>query len=346
MATFTGTLNQNEIFSALYNMIISQEVFGDNIKGDDLVSKARVDGSLFGDQKLYYATDVLSSSAWGNDAEASNLLNTDRPAAPSCQAIVLDVFRQIRLTVDNYMSKRAFSDENSFAQFNSVMLGWLSDTKKVYDGTTYNAYVGTAVGNATRSQETITLTGVTRPRGLVIAEGIANLITDMSDYTTDFNDYGYLRRYSAEEIKIVWNSKYVNEVRNIDASLVFHNDELKKTFAGEVLNKRYFGAVNSAATTGDGSTVRSLVEQVIGTNHYFAGDLIKTTDTAPAGTSYTEDDKIICKVLVKYPPYMSAFEVGTSFFNPRALLENHYLTFGHNTIEYLEAYPMIEVKEV
>jgi hypothetical protein len=43
---------------------------------------------------------------------------------------------------------------------------------------------------------------------------------------------------------------------------------------------------------------------------------------------------------------MSAFEVGTSFFNPKSLTENHYLTFGHNTIEYLENYPFITVKAV
>ena len=107
MATFNGTLRSNEIFSALYNMIISQEVFADNIKGSDLVDQARVDGGLYGDTKLYYSTDALASAAWGNDAEAANLLDIARPEAPKCQAIVLDVFRQISLTVDNYLSKRA-----------------------------------------------------------------------------------------------------------------------------------------------------------------------------------------------------------------------------------------------
>lgn len=64
MANFTGQLRSNEIFSALYNMIISQEVFADNIKGtfSELVDMARVDGSLYGDQKLYYASDALKSS--------------------------------------------------------------------------------------------------------------------------------------------------------------------------------------------------------------------------------------------------------------------------------------------
>ena len=63
-----------------------------------------------------------------------------------------------------------------------------------------------------------------------------------------------------------------------------------------------------------------------------------------AGEGYAEDALVICKVLVKLPPYMSAFEVGTSFFNPKSLTENHYLTFGHNTLEYLKNYPFITVK--
>ena len=109
MPAFTGQLNANEIFAALYNMIISQEVRADNIAGtySSLVDKARVDGSLYGDTKLYYSTDVLKSAPWGNDAEAANLLALHRPEAPKCQAIHLDQFRQICLTVDNYLSKRA-----------------------------------------------------------------------------------------------------------------------------------------------------------------------------------------------------------------------------------------------
>ena len=97
------TLNPNEIFATIANMIISQEVFADNLgKHQALVDKARVDGGLFGDKKLYYATDVLKSHVWGADNEASNLLSLDRPADPSVQDITLDKFRQIRLTVDNY----------------------------------------------------------------------------------------------------------------------------------------------------------------------------------------------------------------------------------------------------
>ena len=89
-------------------MIISQQVFADNFgKHQTLVDKARVDGSLFGDRKLYYSVNALKTNAWAKDAEASNLLSLDRPADPKVQAIVLDTFRQIRLTLDNYLTKRA-----------------------------------------------------------------------------------------------------------------------------------------------------------------------------------------------------------------------------------------------
>ena len=95
------TLTANEIYESLANMIISQEIFADNLgEHQTLVDEARVDGGMYGDTKLYYATDVLKSHAWGNDAEAANLLDLDRAEDPEVQAIKLDQFRQIRLTVD------------------------------------------------------------------------------------------------------------------------------------------------------------------------------------------------------------------------------------------------------
>ena len=83
--------------------------------------------------------------------------------------------------------------------------------------------------------------------------------------------------------------------------------------------------------------------------HLFAGDII------PAGVlladggsiiypSYKEDSSIAFKIVHKQSiPYMSAFEVGTSFFNPRSLTENHYLTWGYSKPDYLANYPFITI---
>lgn len=351
MAAFTGRLNSNEIFSALYNMIISQQVFSDNVDGASsaLLNDARVDGSLYGDTKLYYATDVLQSYDWGNDSEAANLLNLYRPADPSCQAITLDTFRQIPVTVDQYLSKRAWGTEGAFGQFNSVTLGWIRDTKKVYDLTTYNCFIGTSVSAVGDQTQTVTLAASgtidnNRLRATTIAQTIADILDAMSDVSRDYNDYQYLRAWSKDSIKVIFNKKYLNEITKVDLPTIFHKDFVDK-LNDYSLNARYFGAVNAAATAGDGSTIRSLIEQDIGSNHYFAGDLIDANDTAPAGTSYTEDSKVICKFVVKLPPFMSAFETATDFFNPKSLTDTHYLTWGHNTLEYLKNYPMVTLSE-
>ena len=169
------TLNSNEIFASLSNMIISIETFADNIKGSDLVDKARVDGTLYGDTKLYYSTDVLESHEWGADSEATNLLALARPKAPEQQAIVFDIFRQIRLTVDYYLTKRAFFKEGSFSEFQSVMLSWIRNTKKVYDGTLYNAFVGTVRGSSNKATKSIDLDADSNSAGENIALGMANL---------------------------------------------------------------------------------------------------------------------------------------------------------------------------
>lgn len=375
---YAGRLNANEIFASIFNMIISQQVFADNIKDtkSSLVDAARVDGSMYGDTKLYYATDVLRSYAWGGDAEAANLLALDRPEDPKCQAITLDVFRQIRLTVDNYLTKRAWSTENAFNEFNSVMLGWIRDTKKVYDSTTYNAFIGTyetAEGKQTQTVELPTddtnQEAENRLQAQAIATKVADILVDLEDVSRDYNDYENLRSYSADDFRYVWNAAYVNKIRKLDLPTIFHKDFIDK-FAEYTLPARYFGKIGGAGTEGeviaDGLTIRSLVEQDVTLTtpyvfkgqtissgskfHVFAGDIIPAgvIVATPGGVQvpyYTEDSSIVCKIVHKSAvPYMSGFEAGTSFFNPRSLTENHYLTFAHNTIEALHDKPFITLK--
>lgn len=356
------TLNPNEIFASVANMIISQEVFADNLgKHQSLVDKARVDGGLSGDKKLYYATDALVTHPWGcaygsEQVEASNLLALDRPADPKVQDITLDVFRQIRLTVDNYLSKRAWSTEGAFSQFNSVMLGWMRETKRVYDGTLYNVFIGTtetsvgkqdvqcdiakAVGTATGMEAAVL-------EATEIARCLADLIVKMGDYSRDYNDYRFLRSYADEGIKVIWNSDFINKIKKVDLPTIFHKEGLVDKFEEEVLPARYFGEKKDKAhqaVAGERSVIEKDYSLSGVTTHVFPGDFIPVGVTVNANEAYVEDANVICKVLVKLPPMMSAFEVGTSFFNPRSLTENHYLTFGHNTLQYLKNYPFITVK--
>lgn len=370
---FTGQLNSNEIFSAIFNMIISQQVFADNLSGgmfSNLVNRFKTDGSMYGDSKLFYATDALKSVPWGNDAEAPNLLALDRPSDPECQVITLDQFRQIRLTVDYYLSKRAWGDEGAFNSFTSVALGWIRDTKKVYEITLFNAFVGTVETSEGQQQQEVVLStiqsdasldteGKNRLSAQTIAEAIANVLIEMQDVSRDFNDYGYLRSYNPSELICIWNSKYVNKIRKIDLPTIFNNEGIMDKFEEQVLPARYFGEVNAEGGTTESSntTIRSLIEKDYNTVpmsnpaynkklHIFPGDLLPNSTAYGANETYTNDGDIICKLVHKNSfKFMSAFEVGTSFFNPRSLTENHYLTWGYSNPEYLANYPVVTFHE-
>lgn len=353
MATFTGMLHANEIFGGLFNMIISQHVFGDNIRGtySSLVDKARVDGSLYGDQKLYYATDILRSYEWGDDAEAANLLELNRPNGPECQAIVLDKFRQIRLTIDNYLTKRAWMDKGAFTSFNSIMMGWMRDTKRVFDSTTYNTFIGT--NETSVGKQTMTITPVAGQNdALTMAEALATLLVDLKDVSRDYNDYGYVRSYNESDFVVVWNAKHYNTLKKIDMPVIFHKDGLLGEFKQEVLPARYFGTkVGNTHETftipAEGiNTYRTLVElHLDGVPTLFPGDEIPEGVVVYQDETYMEDSDIAFKVMYKGSvPFMSAFEVGTSFYNARSLTENHYLTWGYNTLEHLKNYPFITAR--
>lgn len=377
---FNGTLKQNEIFSALYNMIISQQVFADNIYDTKatLSDMSRVDGTLYGDTKLYYSTDVLKSFEWTNDAEASNLLKLHRPQAPEVQAITIDKFRMIPVTVDNYLSKRAFSTEGAFGSFNSQILSWIRDTKRVYDSTLFNSFVGThkagleddGKGAAQNVQisipaepEDATEVNVEAYNRLVaqsIATKMADLLVDLEDVSRDFNDYGNLRSYNASDLRFVWNSEWVNKIRHLDLPTIFHKDGLIDKFAEHTLPARYFGNVNvsGGTTSGTNITIRSLIEKDYNVvepdqvgydeaKHIFPGDLLPSNTAYEAGETYTEDATIVFKVYHKDSiPFMTAFETGTEFFNPRSLTETHYLIWGYNDLESLKNYPFITAKAV
>lgn len=360
MALFTGRLNQNEIYAAMYNAILSVEVVGKNISqtSSKLVDSARIEAGKEGDKKIFVDTDANFPHDWQGDLEASNLLSVNRDKSPKEQEIVIDVFKQIDRTIDDYLTARIGS--MGYAQINSVLVNWLRDTKNIYDSTTYNAYVGTVVSEANRNTFEIDLATPTeglnsiekaQMTALTIAEELANLSVDLEDVTRDFNDYKYLRSTGSGDYKIVWNASYVNKINKVSLPTIFHKDGVMDKFNEYVLPKRFFGTVNAEGGTVDGSKeIRALIAKVYTvsekTYSLFAGDKLPIGATYEANETYTVDNKIIAKVMHNQAiPFMSGFEVSTSFFNPRALNENKYLTWGHNTLQYRYGLPLVVVRE-
>lgn len=377
---FTGQLNQNLVFASLFNMIISQHTFSDNIytANGSLADRSRVDGTLYGDTKMYIATDVIRSKPWLGDAEASNLLALDRPTNPEVQTVTIDQYRIIPLTVDNYLTKQAFMAEGSFAAFNSQLMAWIRDTKRVYDATLFNSFVGTHVAgmddNGYGAAQNIQVPVPAEPDGVddynteaynrivaqIIAMKMADLIVDLKDTTRKYNDYGYMRSWNPEDLVVVWNAAWVNKITKLDTPTIFHKDGLIDKFAKDVLPARFFGNINttSGRTSATNTVIRSLVEHDYNTVdpdhlnykhelHVFPGDLLPVNTDYEAYETYSEDSTVIFKLYHKDSvPFMTAFETGTSFFNPRSLTTNHYLIWGYNDLKSLKNYPFITAKIV
>lgn len=364
---FSGSLNQNEIYSAIYNMIISQTVNGKLIGGmyDKLTDLFRVDGSEYGDTKLFYDVQLGKVESWSNDSEASNLLSTQRPAAPNCQAITINQFRKIWLTVDNFMSKRAFGDEGVFGQFNSVIMGTMRDTQRVYFTKLMNVAIGTTVAGATKGtsqQKTVTLSTapatdtnedkIARNKldAGIIAKAIDDIMSELQDVSKDYNDLGYERSYDPADFIIVWNQDFASKITKQELPLIYNESGLKPDLSF-VLPAKYFGTVSNATTSAANARAMDEMDAAVGGGaavHYRPGDTVATGATVTANTTYANDAKVICKIVHKDAfKVMSGFEANTEFTNSRALLQNNYLIFGFSKPQNsrLEAYPVITLKQ-
>lgn len=366
---WAGQLNTNEVYSDLFNTILRHIVFSNNI--DDtkasLLDRARVDGGLYGDQALYTSFDIMGTREWLGDAEAANLLNVNRNNSEITQALELDNFRQIDLTLDDYLSKRAWADSTAFGQFNSALLQSMRDSKRIFESTTYNVFIGThtstkdAPSFATQNP-TITLQKEaadetpeqTEARNRIDAQTIAQFMSDLMvklEYPTrDYNDYGYIRSLNSNDLIAVWNSDWVNKITRLDTPTIFNKDSaLADKFGEYTLPGFLFGDPIAAggSTPSSNDSVRTLVEVKIGDKVYFPGDLLPGSYTYEAGTAY-KVDPTVCFVLMhkESVPYLEGFNASTEFNNARALNQNHYLTWGYGTLNHLYQYPFIRVKAV
>lgn len=364
------TLNTNFVFGTLSNMIISTQVFSDGIgELGGVYSNRKVDGTLYGDTKRYISTDALRSYPWDGTDETGgyNLLTIKRPPAPVEQTLVIDQFRQIPVTIDDYLTKQAFSDEGSFSAFNGVVLGWLSTTKRVYEHTKFTTdIIVSGLDGATAfpdivldTPDDVTITGydLLKYRAQELYKQLEDNIKELSEPSRDYNDNGFLRTYKMEDFDIIAPLGVLSSVRKHDLPFLYNQDD--KPLFKEV-HWKYFGEINdTSGTTGaSNKTVRSLIETDYGTApnvvHVFPGDLLPDSTAYAANETYTcdyearpslNDEVTLLLVHKKDFPIMSAFTVGTSFFNARRLDINHYLTFGHNNVydAHIGEYALLKV---
>jgi hypothetical protein len=335
------TLNPNKAYSALFNMISRIVTHGNYIANKSvtkLADKARIEGAEFGDTVIYRASDLLKSREF--DPDDANVLDPEQIAKIKEQPIVMEVFRQIGLTLPtSFLAKQACDAEGSWAAMASVLEGLLRDTKDFHDGRTYNVFLGTDKGY--KSDATTEQKVVVGSDGKTIATNVVKLVNELGDGTRDYNEYGFMRSYNKGDLKFVWNADYLAQINYQELPAVFHDEALKAIFSEEnVLPGKYFGKLNDAKDTSV-ATDRAAEECEINGVVYYPGDLIPAGKTIKGISTYTADSTIVGKVYSELPPFMSGIDTASEFNNVKNFSRNLYLTWGHNTLEHLKDCPSI-----
>lgn len=256
MPKFDGKLTQNKINKLLFNMIISQRVFDSKVADTELADYFRVDGTMYGDTKIYSSFDIAHPEKWLGDEEAPNLLKLNRNKSAETQAIRMGVYQMVSITTDAYLSKQAFMKEGTFSEYIGFLTGSLRKMKKVYD----RALINSTIGTLTPGTDSCDIT-VTTPKGSTkeetnrlkaqyIASELRKLGANMKDNSRKYNEYDFLRSYDIKDFVAVWNVDILSDILKIDLPTMYHNDigfdgSLKKF----ELTSKWFGKKAEAQLT-------------------------------------------------------------------------------------------------
>ena len=268
-------LNQNIITAALFNMIISQQVFDSEVASTSLADKFKVDGTLFGDTKLYHSFDIGSPEDWLNDEEAPDLLKLVRNKSGKTQSITMGIYKIIAITTDQYLSKQAFMGNGTFAEYTSFLKGSLRKIKRVYDRSIINVHIGTLKPSTARCDLQITTPkGATaeetnRLEAQTLASEVEILKADLEDNNRDFNALNYLRSYDVNDFIAVWNVRVHSRIRKIDLPSIFHNNiNVEGGFKEYDLPEKWFGAAATEDLTLPTSAPATVTNRIIESGWY------------------------------------------------------------------------------
>lgn len=268
-------LNQNMITAALFNMIISQQIFDSKTASTKLADRFKVDGTLFGDTKLYHSFDIGSPEDWLNDEEATDLLALNRNKSGKTQSITMGVYKIISITIDQYLSKQAFMKEGSFAEYTAFLTGSLRKIKRVYDRSLINIQIGTLTPSTSKCDINIvtpkgaTIEETNRLEAQTVAAKLTILKADLEDNSRDYNKLHYLRSYDADELIAVWNVEQHAKITKLDLPTIFHdNINAKGGFTEYDLPAKWFGVPATQEYTLGSSAQNPVTKRIIQSGWY------------------------------------------------------------------------------
>lgn len=375
---FNGILNSNEIYNALFNLrILFQKLAPQTVRRDEIVSLLDKATGMYGDSGVVQGMDIQGTYDFGLDAEAVKLLAINRNKTQKIERFVIDKWRQTDVTNDAYISKRAFLDEGAFALFNGYIVGTLSKAMDAFESGFVKSSLGTYTSPLASNTISIALPVADgteanqRIRAAKIREAILNLKDDMADNQRKYNGYNFYGSYNWDEMTPVFNSKYMNEINALALYNTFNKQYLESATEGRRFTQKWFGNVLTEAGTApannldspvSNATICSLVEcnsdgttnfpltdeqLTAGTYRIFPGDILPNGFAYQANEAYQVDTSIIGKIFApEYVYYMTGYQQGESFYNPRSATTNHYLRKGYSDVQVSKFRPFITLKEV
>lgn len=369
---FNGSLNSNEIYDALFNVnILFQKLAPQTVKRDEIISLIEKSVGFFGDTGIVSGVDIQGSYPFGMDAEAANLLAINRNKTQKTEKYTIDKWRQTDVTNDAYISKRAFLDEGTFATFNGYLVGTLSKAMDAFESGTVKTSIGTYTdpnANCTIEVSMPAADGTEateRLRAAAIRKAILDLKAEIADNSRKYNGYGFYASYDWNDFTPVFSTKYTNEVNAQALYSTFNPEYIKMASEGRQWTPKWFGNVYTSGNTTNAlnnTTSYSLIEQnsdgttnfpltstqiTNGVYRIFPGDLLPNGFTYGANEAYRKDDSVIAKIFApEYVYYMTGYEQGESFYNPRSATTNHYLRKGYSDVMFSKFRPVFTLKEV
>ena len=367
---FNGVLNSNEIYNALFNLrILFQKIAPQTVDKDEVVALIEKATGYYGDSGVVEGMDIQGSYDFTMDSEAPKLLDINRNKTHKIERFVIDKWRQTDVTNDAYISKRAFLDEGTFALFNGYIVGTLAKAMDAFENGFVKSALGTFSAIPASMNLSITLPAIDgteateRMRAALIKKAILDLKADLKDNSRKYNGYGFYASYSWDDFTSVWSSNYINEINALSLFSAFNPKYIDEKTDGHIWTPKWFGNVLTTAGTtpstntdiysmveinSDESTNFPLTDTQLsgGVYRIFPGDLLPDSFSYGANEAYQMDDKVICKIFApEYVYYMTGFQQGEAFYNPRSATTNHYLRKGFSDVQISKFRPYITISE-
>lgn len=305
------TLSANRFLGALTNLIAYSQVANTTERGrvGDFVNSFQDINVENGDGKVVLASDLLNV----NDLSGtSTLLSSNLPTVNE-QYVSVENYKVIPMTINKYLMRGAFVEEDQLANFVGYLMSIMRTTK--------TAYLSEEIIKKLKSYEptletqkltinTINTTGLTDPMQLnqakqynanVINEALIDLLNSMAFPTNAYNDLAYKEIIDYSSMKFI----------------------VRSTVNSKILVNSLASLLNSDKIT----EAQRWSETFVVPDEQF-GDM----DVKKAGW-FMHNKKV---------QFGYFYEVATEFFDASTLNQNDWLHFAYY-LDIIDAYPAVEI---